>query len=57
MIHDKYDEDDDDDNDFFMQDNPKHGEGASQTECCGESPFIVFSMWPVTIFNQPINHI
>ena len=21
-----------------MQDNPKHGEGASQTECCGESP-------------------
>ena len=67
---DKYNEDDDGDNDDddddeddyddkkpSTQDNPKHGEGASQTECRGELPFIVFSMWPVTISNQPINHI
>ena len=58
MIHDKYDEDDDDDkndddvneNKALTQDNPKHGESASQTECCGESALYC-------IFNVASHHI
>ena len=33
-----FSEDDDGENKALMQDNPKHGEGTGQTECCGESP-------------------
>ena len=28
-----------------MQDNPRHGEGASQTECCGQFSFNLLSIW------------
>ena len=41
-----FSEDDDGENKALMQDNPKHGEGTGQTECCGESAiFILFCLF------------
>ena len=32
------DDGEDGENKALLQDNPKHGESAGQTECCGELP-------------------
>ena len=31
----------DDANNALIQDNPEHGEGTGQTECCGKSPIFI----------------